>query len=112
MGFIRQTAAKLTGADIQADAADRGATAQADATRQAAEASSKAAQESAAQSARLQEQAAARNAAQGAAADAINTPLDNPDVQLSGPQDQSAAATTRKRRSAFGVSSAGTGVNI
>lgn len=112
MGFVRQAAAKLTGADIQADAMERSANAQADAVKASAEQSAKTAQESAAQAARLQESAAARNAAQGAASDALNKPLDNPDVQLAGPQEQSAAGTARKRRGSFGIGTSGTGVNI
>lgn len=112
MGFVSQIAAKLTGADVQADIAQRGANAQAEATRRAAESATKATQEAASQAARQQESQAARAAAQGAAADLLEKPMENPDVQLDDVSGVSASATAKKRRQSFGVGSAGTGVNI
>ena len=112
MGFIRQIVAKATGADQSADAAERAGEDQAAATRNAADRAAKAAQEAAAQTARTQEAAAARAAAEGAAADAISKPVENPDVQLATPVAESASGAAKKRRSTFGVGSAGSGVNI
>ena len=112
MGFVKKVVSSLTGADVAADATERGAEAQAAATRSAAEATSRTAQEAAAQAARQQEQAASRAAAQGAAEDALNRPMENPDVQLTAPGTESAAATSRRRRQTFGVGTASSGVNI
>lgn len=104
--------AKLTGADKQARAVTAAAETQAAATRAAAEASSKAAREAAEQAARQQEATAARSAAAGAAADALNRPLEAADVQLA-PDVGSVAGTARKRRQTFGIGvQAPTGVNI
>lgn len=112
MGFIKKVVGEVTGANAAADQAERSAYDQAAATRAAAESSAKAAQEAAAQSARQQEATVARMAANAAAADAVNTPLDNPDVQLTLPQTTSAAATSRKKRATFGIGASNTGVNI
>ena len=112
MGFLKQVAAKLTGADVAADATERSAQEQADATRQAASAAARSAQEAAAQSARQQENNAARAAAEGAASDALSKPLENADVQLTQVGTESASAQSKKRRQTFGIGSAGTGVNI
>jgi hypothetical protein len=113
MGFVKQVVGKLTGADVAADATERAADQQASAIRDSAAKAASQAQEAAAQSARQQESAAARNAAEGAAADAMNKPIQNADIQLDGINtEQSASATSRKRRQQFGVGSAGSGVNI
>ena len=114
MGLIKQAVAKITGADVAADIAERAATEQSAAIRKSAEQAAKASQEAAAQSARQQEQTAARNAAESAAADALNKPMENADVQIGGlpNAEQSVSATARKRRQTFGVGSAGAGVNI
>lgn len=87
---------------------------QAEAVRKSAQQAAKQAQEAVAQSTRQQEQAAARNAAEGAAADALNKPLENADVQIGGPVNtgQSSSAASRKRRQTFGVGSSGSGVQI
>lgn len=114
MGFLKQQVAKLTGADVAADSAERAAEDQAAAIRKSSEQAAKAASEAAAQSARQQEQTAARNAAEAAAADALNKPMENADVQIGGlpNAEQSVSATARKRRQTFGMGSAGSGVNI
>lgn len=112
MGFVRQAAAKLTGADVQADAMERSAEQQAQAVKQAAELSAKTAQEGAAQAARLQESSAARNAAQSAAAETMSKPLENADVQLGAKDTGSAVGAVRKRRASFGVGVPSNGVNI
>ena len=113
MGFVKQIAAKATGADVQADIAARQADAQAVAIREASQKSAAAAQAAATQLARQQESGAARAAAEGAAADALSAPVENPDVQLGGVKDQqTASAANKKRRQTFGIGSAGSGVNI
>lgn len=114
MGAIKQWVAKATGADVQADITARGADEQANAIRDSSQKAANAAREAAAQSARQQEAAAAQRAAEGAAADTLNKPLENADVQLSGVTDpsQSASAANKKRRQTFGIGSAGSGVNI
>lgn len=114
MGFIKQAVAKITGADVAADSAERAAEDQSAAIRKSAEQAAKAAQEAAAQSARQQEQTAARNAAESAAADMLKKPMENADVQIGGlpNADQSASAVVRKRRQTFGIGSSGAGVNI
>lgn len=112
MGFIRQAAAKLTGADIQADAMERGANEQAAATRAAADAAARNSQEAAAQAARLQESAAARNVATSAASEQLNKPLENAEVSLDGKPSESAIGAARKRRQSFGVGQKNIGVNI
>lgn len=111
MGFIRQSVAKLTGADVQADIATRQADEQAQAVRAASEAAAKATQEQAAQAAKLQEAATARAVAQAAAADKAETPIQSPDVQLT-PNVGSAIGNARKKRQSFGIGAGGTGVNI
>lgn len=112
MGFIRKVVGDLTGANQAAEATKQNADLQANTTRQAAEATQKATLESAAQAARQQEQAAARAAAEGAAADAVTTPMANPDVQLTAPTGSSASAAARKRRQTFGTGTYNAGVNI
>lgn len=114
MGFLKQVVAKVTGADVAADAAERAAEEQASAIRKSSEKAAKAAQESAAQAARQQEATAARNAAESAAADALNKPMEVADVQIGGlpNADQPVSATARKRRQVFGIGSSGSGVNI
>ena len=112
MGFLKQAAAKLTGADVAGDAAERGAMEQANATREAAARAAASAQEAAAQTGRQQEANAARAAAEGAASDALAKPVENPDVQLAPSSGESVSAQAKKRRQTFGVGSAGTGVNI
>lgn len=103
---------KLTGADKAAKAAREGARLQAEATRQASETAAASARESAAQAARQQEAAAARAAAEGRAADALKTPVENPEVMLDEATDESAAGAARKRRQQFGIGAGATGVNI
>jgi hypothetical protein len=114
MAFVKQAAAKVTGADKAADEAKRAAEDQAAAVRAAGERAAKAAQDAAVQASKQMEMSAARTAAEGAAADALSKPVENADVQLNGPVDttQSAAASARKRRQTFGVGSAASGVNI
>ena len=107
MGFIR----KVTGQQAQMDAAQRAADQQAASLKASSEQAAKVARDSAQQAATAQAAAAARNAAVGAASDALEVPLDNPDVQLSGPAPVSAGETARKRKATFGVG-ANTGVNI
>lgn len=99
---------------LAAEATKRAAEQQAEAIRVSSERAAKAATEAAAQTAHQQEQAAARNAAEGAAADALNKPLENADVQIGGPVNtgQSSSAASRKRRQTFGVGSSGSGVQI
>lgn len=108
---LKDAIGKVTGADVAADISARSAQDQADAIRQSSERAAKAAQESAAQTARQQEQAAARSAAQAAAADLLNKPMQNADVQLGGVNQDSVSATQRKRRQTFGIGSS-SGVNI
>lgn len=103
--------AKLTGADKAAAAARESAQIQAEATRRSAEAASKASQEAAQQAARQQESAAARNAAESAAADALDKPMEEADVNVAAP-DGGGTAQARKRRQQFGLGSGSTGVNI
>ena len=112
MGFIKEWVAKATGADVQADIAERSAAAQAASVREAAERSAKATQEAAAQTARVQEQAAARAAAEAKAADVLAKPVENVDVQLGGVPTESASASARRRRATFGVGVRSSGVNI
>lgn len=110
MGFIRQSVAKLTGADVQADIATRQAEEQARAVQQAAEQSAKATQEMAAQAAKTQEAAAARAAAQSAVADNAAKPVETPDVSLN--LSNAAPGAARKKRQSFGIGVSNTGVNI
>jgi hypothetical protein len=56
--------------------------------------------------------AAARAAAEGRAADALKTPVENPEVMLDEATGDSAAGTARKRRQQFGIGAGATGVNI
>lgn len=112
MAFIRQAVAKVTGADVAADAAQRGADDQAAATRAAADAASKAANEQAAQAARSMDSNAARAAAQAQAADAASKPVENPDVNINSTGGASASGVARARRAKFGTGSAGSGVSI
>lgn len=114
MGAIKKFVGDLTGANVAADQAERDAERQAEAIGASSAAAAKQAQEAAAQTARQQEQAAARNAAEGAAADALDRPLENADVQIGGIVDpnQSASASSRKRRQVFGIGSASSGVKI
>ena len=107
MGFIR----KVTGQQAAIDAQQRAAEQQAAAVKASSEAAAKAARDSAAQAATSQAAAAARNAAVGAASDSLALPMENPDIQISGPVPASAGETTRKRKAAFGVG-VDTGVNI
>ena len=111
MGFIRQSIAKITGADVQADAAERGAEAQAQATRAAAQSASLAANEQAAQASRSMETQAARSAATAAASDAAATPVENPDVNIENTGKASASGAARARRAKFGTGTSG-GVSI
>ena len=111
MGFIRQSVAKLTGADVQADAVERGAEAQAQATRAAAQAAATAANEQAAQASRAMETQAARSAATAAASDAAATPVENPDVNIENTGGASASGVARARRAKFGTGTSG-GVSI
>lgn len=113
MGFIQKWVAKTTGADQAADATERGAEQQAQAIRDSATKAAQQAQEAAAQTARAQEASAARNAAEGAAADAMARPMENPDVQIGvATGGQSAAGTARRRRAQFGMGGGNSGVNI
>lgn len=82
------------------------------AVRASADRAAAASQEAARQASRQQEDAAKRQAAEGAAADALNKPMENPDINLTGAPTESAARVSRKKRQAFGVGSANTGVNI
>jgi hypothetical protein len=113
MGFVKQLGAKLTGADVQADAMERGANEQAAATRAAAEQAAAAAQDAAkqtaAQSARLQANSAAQSAALAAAGDTVSQPPETPEVQVA---DVAPSGAAKKRREKFGIGSAGSGVNI
>jgi hypothetical protein len=111
MGFVKQTVAKATGADVQADAAQRAADEQASATRSAADAAARSSQEQAAQAARSMEANAARATAQAAAADAASKPVENVDVNLGKASGVSASGTARNRRAKFGVGTTG-GVSI
>lgn len=111
MGFIRQSVAKLTGADVQADAAERGAEAQAQATRASARSAANAANEQAAQASRAMETQAARSAATAAASDAAATPVENPDVNIENTGRASASGVARARRAKFGTGTIG-GVSI
>ena len=111
MGFVRQSIAKITGADVQADAAERGAEAQAQATRAAAQSASLAANEQAAQASRAMETQAARSAATAAASDAAATPVENPDVNIENTGRASASGVARARRAKFGTGTIG-GVSI
>lgn len=112
MGFIRQVASKITGADVQADVTQRAADQQAEATRSAAEQAAKATQEASAQAARMQESAAARATATSAASDLLNKPMENVDVRATPKTNESAIAASRKRRQSFGIGAGSTGVNI
>lgn len=107
MGFVR----KITGQQAQMDAAQRAADQQAAAIKASSEQAARASRDAAQQAAQAQAAAAARNAAVGAASDALEVPLDNPDVQLAGPVPVSAGEATRKRKATFGVG-VNTGVNI
>lgn len=115
MGFVKKTlnyvTEPLTGAKAAAKAQQQAAEVQAAAIRASSEAASRAAQESAAQAATAQAGIAARNAAVGAASDALATPLDAPDIQLSPTATESAGTSARKRRAQFGIG-VNTGVNI
>lgn len=110
MGFVKQIASKLTGADLVADATERAAVDQAEATRTASESAAKATREAAAQAARSQEDTATRNAALAKAA-ADDKPLENAEVNLDEKAKTSAIGNARKKRQSFGIG-AGTGVNI
>jgi hypothetical protein len=111
MGFIRQAAAKITGADQAADSAERAATDQANATRASADLAAKAAQEQAAQAARSLDANAARATATATAQSAAETPLENPDVAIGGVKSTSASGAARARRAKFGTGTSG-GVSI
>jgi hypothetical protein len=114
MAFIKDTLAKATGADVQADATRRAAEDQAAAIRESAARAAKSAQDAAVQAGTQQTLNAARDAATSAATDKLDKPVENADVQLSGPTDPtaSASATARKRRQTFGIGSASSGVQI
>lgn len=109
MGFIRQSVAKITGADIQADQAQRAADEQAAATAAAAQAAKVASQEQAAQAARSMDAAAARATAQARAADAASKPVENADVAISTP---SSAGSSKSRRAKFGIGTTATGGGV
>ena len=111
MGFVRQSIAKITGADVQADAAERAAQQQADATRASAQSAANAANEQAAQASRAMETQAARSAATAAASDAAATPVENPDVNIENTGRASASGVARARRAKFGTGTSG-GVSI
>lgn len=108
MGFIKQAASKLTGADIEADALQRGADEQANATRQAAESASKAAKEAAQQTATQQRESVARQAALSAAAEATGVAPETPTVNVA---DTVPSGAAKRRRQKFGIGSS-SGVNI
>lgn len=111
MGLVKQVVSKLTGADVQADAAERAAQQQADATRAAAQSAASAATEQAAQAARSMETQSARAAATAAASDAAATPVENPDVNIENTGGASASGVARARRAKFGTGTSG-GVSI
>ena len=111
MGFVRQSIAKITGADVQAGAAERAAQQQADATRASAQSAANAANEQAAQASRAMETQAARSAATAAASDAAATPVENPDVNIENTGRASASGVARARRAKFGTGTSG-GVSI
>ena len=112
MGFVRKVVGEVTGANRAAKATENAARTQAEATRAAADQAAAATQEAAAQSARQQELTAARLAATQTAAEQAATPVENAEVSLDAPATDSASATARKRRAAFGLGSASTGVQI
>lgn len=109
MNAIKSTAAKITGADVAADAAHRGADEQAAATRQAADTAANAARQAAQQTATLQADSAARQAALSASAEALAVKPETPEVTVA---DKPLAGAAAKRRQKFGIGSAGSGVNI
>lgn len=111
MGLVRQAVSKITGADVQADQAERAAQDQAAATRSAADAAARASQEQAAQASRSMDSSAARAAAQAQAADMADKPVENPDVQLGRNNGVSASGVARARRAKFGTGTSG-GVSI
>ena len=111
MGFVRQVVSKVTGADVQADVAQRAADEQAAATKASADLAAKAAQEQAAQASRSMDASAARAAAQSAAADAAAAPVENADVNLGRDGRVSASGAARARRAKFGTGTSG-GVSI
>lgn len=107
MGYLSE----LTGSGAAKRRAEAAADEQAASIKASSEQAAKATRESAAQAARSQEAAAARSAAEGAASDALAVPLENPDIQIGGPVDESVSKQARKRRQTFGVG-ASSGVNI
>jgi hypothetical protein len=111
MGYVRQSAAKITGADVQADIAQRAADEQAAAAKAAADLAAKAAQEQAAQASRSMDASAARATAQAAAADSLAAPVQNADVNIGNTGAVSASGAARSRRAKFGTGTSG-GVSI
>lgn len=111
MGFVRQAVSKITGADVQADQAQRAADDQAAATRASADLAAKAAQEQAAQASRSMDANAARATAQAAAAESLSAPVQNADVNLGRDAGVSASGAARARRAKFGTGTSG-GVSI
>lgn len=107
MGAVR----KITGSQDQTDAINRNADTQAAATKAAADAQQAALMQSAKAAADQQAQMAARNAAEDKARDAASAPLASADVQLEVQPSESAAATRRNRKAAFGRNYSG-GVSI
>lgn len=112
MGFVRKVVGSITGANQAAKATENAARVQAEATRAAADQAAVATREAAAQSARQQELTVARLAATQTASEQAATPMENPEVSLSTPAPESASGAARKRRAAFGLGSASTGVQI
>lgn len=106
---VKEWTAKLTGADVAADAARRGAEEQAAATRQAADTAANAARQAAQQTATLQADSSARQAALSASAEALAVKPETPEVTV---DDKPRAGAAAKRRQKFGIGSASSGVQI
>ena len=108
MGFLR----KVTGVQQQINATNRNADAQVAATKQAASSQAAALQASAQAAANSQAQASARSAAEQKASDAVSTPLQTADVQLSADNTgQSAEQQRRTTQASYGRNYSG-GVSI
>jgi hypothetical protein len=108
VGKVRQ----LTGVNAQTDAINNNAAQQAAATKQAADAQQAQLMQSAKAAADQQAQMAARNAAEDKAKDAASAPLATADVQLDVAASESATATRRNRKAAYGRNYTSGGVSI
>ncbi len=113
MGWIKKQVRNVTGVNDQVDALEQNAAAQERATQEAAARQTQQLQATAKAAADQQSMLAARQAAEQAASDIASTPLDTADVQLDANPTESASATRRNKRAAFGKNyTSSSGVSI